>query len=158
MIFRTAVEADRSSLESFNFGDTSSPWQAEVAEILAGLLVWRDDPDGAAEGREIVVAEDADEVVAVTAYSSLVVGGQVYPSYCYVMVVAVRADHQRNGVAEQLLRTLFARLADRGVEIVEWLVHPSNTASMWFSRQVFPEADELSPPEDKPYVLFVLGL
>ena len=37
-------------------------------------------------------------------------------------------------------------------------VDPRNAASLAFSRSVFPDADELSPPEDDPYVRFVLGL
>jgi hypothetical protein len=37
-------------------------------------------------------------------------------------------------------------------------VHPRNHASILFSREVFPEAAETSPPEDKPYVVFTLSL
>ena len=45
-----------------------------------------------------------------------------------------------------------------GVRTVSWLVHPHNHASMSFSRTVFPEANETYPPEDKPYVSFLLRL
>jgi hypothetical protein len=41
---------------------------------------------------------------------------------------------------------------------VSWLIHPANAASLAFSRSVFPDADESSPPEDDPYVRCVLGL
>lgn len=45
-----------------------------------------------------------------------------------------------------------------GVQSVSWLIHPANAASVAFRRSVFPDADESSPPEDDPYVRFVLGL
>lgn len=159
MILRRAIEADRPALESFDVGDTSAPWLVEVAEIVAGLLDWRDDPDATDEGREIIVTEDDGEVVAVAAHSAFVAdNGRVWPTHRYLTVVAVRVDKQRSGVAKRLVESLFAGMAEQGAVAVEWLVHPSNVASTWFSRTVFPQADELSRPEEKPYVLFVLEL
>ena len=38
MILRHATEGDAEALDSFDVGDTSAPWIAEVAEIVAGLL------------------------------------------------------------------------------------------------------------------------
>jgi hypothetical protein len=49
-------------------------------------------------------------------------------------------------------------MQSHGARSVTWLVHPRNQASMLFSREGFPEADETSPPEDKPYVAFTLTL
>lgn len=159
MILRSAIDTDRAALKSFDIGNTSSAWLAEVAEIVAGLFDWRDDPDRIAEGREIVVADDGGEVVAVAAHTAFVAdNGHVWPTHRYLMVVAVRADQQRSGVAKKLVESLFVRMAEQGAVAVEWLVHPSNVASMWFSRKVFPQADELSRPQEKPYVLFVLEL
>lgn len=55
-------------------------------------------------------------------------------------------------------RRVLADLQDAGIETVEWLVHPANAASIAFSRNVFPEADETQPPDDQPYVCFIVGL
>ena len=43
VILRHATDDDE-ALHSFDVGDTSIPWLAEVAEIVAGLLGWRSDP------------------------------------------------------------------------------------------------------------------
>lgn len=45
-----------------------------------------------------------------------------------------------------------------GTRSVQWLVHPGNAGSLAFSRAVFPKAEESSPPEDRPYTCFELGL
>lgn len=159
MILRHAVDSDRAELTSFEVGDTALPWLDEVAEIVAGLIDWRDDPAAVDEGREVIVAEEDDQIIGVTAHTAFVTDdGRVWPAHRYLMVTAVRHDHQRCGVAQLLLDSLVSELAQRDVRSVEWLVHPSNTASMLFSRQSFPEAQEYGRPEDKPYVLFVLEL
>lgn len=74
------------------------------------------------------------------------------------MVVAVRQDRQRTGLARLLAEAVIAEMQSDGVQSVGWLIHPANAASLAFSQSVFPEADESSPPEDDPYVRFVLGL
>lgn len=74
------------------------------------------------------------------------------------MVVAVHSAHRRSGLARMVTEAVIAEMQASGVESVSWLVHPRNLASMRFSRSVFPDADESSPPEDDPYVSFVLGL
>ena len=74
------------------------------------------------------------------------------------MVVAVRHDHRRSGLARVLAESTFSEMQADGVRTVSWLVHPRNRASMSFSRTVFPEADETYPPEDKPYVSSLLRL
>lgn len=71
---------------------------------------------------------------------------------------AVRHDRQRTGLARLLVEAVIAEMQFDGVQSVSWLIHPANTASLAFSRSVFPDADESSPPEDDPYVRFVLGL
>ncbi|MBX3314595.1 MAG: GNAT family N-acetyltransferase [Actinobacteria bacterium] len=159
MIFRTAEPADHDALCALDLGDSTSSWLAEVAEILNGLMAWRDDPVARDEVREVVVAEDDGRLVAVTAHVALVGDqGQIWPEHRYLMVTAVQVDHQRTGVGRMLVESVFADLADRGVRTVEWLVDPANTASIWFSRTTFPEAEESNPPEDRPYTLFVLEL
>lgn len=57
---------------SFDVGDTSIPWLAEVAEIVAGLLGWRADPAATDEDRQVVIAERDGELVAVAAHVRLV--------------------------------------------------------------------------------------
>lgn len=74
------------------------------------------------------------------------------------MVVAVRADRRRSGAARLVTDSLFAMMQSEGMRTVRWLVHPSNVASVAFSRSVFPEADETYPPEDRPNAAFSLTL
>lgn len=159
MIFRTAEPEDQTTLSALAVGDTTSPWLSEVAEIVGGLIAWRDDPEAVDEGRVVVVAEDGGELVAVAAHVALVDDeGRTWAAHRYLMDTAVRVDHQRTGVGKMLIESVLADLAERGARTVEWLVDPANTPSIWFSRTNFPEADESNPPEDRPYTLFVLAL
>jgi GNAT superfamily N-acetyltransferase len=158
VILRDATAADDAALASFDLG-SGTPWLEEVIEIVDGLIAWRDDPAERAFDRRVVVAEDDDEIIAVAAHERLEherVG--VLSAHRYLMVVAVRHDRQRTGLARTITEAVITELQSDGVQSVSWLVHPRNTASIEFSRRVFPEADESSPPEDKPYVRFDLGL
>lgn len=74
------------------------------------------------------------------------------------MVIAVRHDQRRGGIAKALAESIIAEMQHDVVRLVHWLVYPTNLASIAFSRTVFPEADETYPPEDKPYASFVLSL
>ncbi|MCL1897961.1 MAG: GNAT family N-acetyltransferase [Micrococcales bacterium] len=157
MILRHATEADRAALASLDLSDSSTPWLEEVTEIVAGLLDWR--ADQADEGREVIVAEQDSEVVGVVAHAALVSDdGKAWPFHRYIMVTAVRADLRRTGVARLLVESLLDDLAQRGIQTAEWLVHPANVASIGFTRTVFPEAEETSPPEDRPYTRFMISL
>ena len=159
MRLRHAVESDADQLESFDLGDLSSPWITEVAEILAGLLAWQADPHARDEDRQVIVAVEADAVLAVVAHVRLVGdNGTVWADHRYLMVTAVRIDHRRTGLAQTLVESTIADLRAEGCESVEWLVHPRNRPSIEFSRSLFPAADETQPPEDHPYVSFALGL
>ena len=159
MKLRHASDGDRDALESFALGDTNAQWFREIEEIVAGLLGWRSDPDAIDEDRQVVVAENDGQIVAVAAHVRLVdTAGISMPEHRYLMVTAVRNDQRRTGLARHLIESVLDDLADHGAKSVEWLVHPSNLTSIAFSRSVFPEADETYPPEDKPYVSFALGL
>ena len=159
MILRDATNEDASALENFEVGGPPSPWLDEVREIVAGLLAWQSDPDQAHLDRRVVIAEDDGRVVGLAAHEC-VEDERVGPvtDYRYLMVVAVHADFRRSGIARVLVESLFAALQRDGVTAVRWLVAPRNAASLAFSRAVFPEADETYPPEDHPYVSFVLDL
>ena len=159
VILRDATADDEAALGSLDLGTAASSWFEEVSEIVAGLLAWRDDRASQRLARQVVVAEIEDEVVAVAAHEC-VEHERVGPlaDHRYLMVVAVRADHQRGGVARMLTESLFAAMQSSGAQTVQWLVHPENLASTGFSRSVFPEADETYPPEDRPYIKFVLAL
>ncbi len=74
------------------------------------------------------------------------------------MVTAVRDDHRRRGLAGLLVESIVTDLQLRGAASATWLVRPDNAASLAFSRSVFPDADETSPPEDKPYLAFIVHL
>ncbi|HMR94458.1 MAG TPA: GNAT family N-acetyltransferase [Microthrixaceae bacterium] len=158
VILRNATAGDDAALESLDPG-SGSPWLDEVAEIVGGLIAWSDDPAERAFDRRVVVAEDDGQIVAVAAHERVEherVG--VLAAHRYLMVVAVRQGRQRSGLARTITEAVIAEMQSGGVQSVSWLIHPRNAASLAFSRSVFPDADELSPPEDDPYVRFVLGL
>ena len=159
MILRDARSDDEAILESFDLGDDRSPWLDEVAEIVSGLVGWRDDVEQTSLDRQIVIADDDGEIVAVAAHHR-VEHDRLGPlaEHRYLMVVAVRADHQRSGIARVLTESLLSEMQLDGVRTVDWLIHPSNLTSIAFSRSVFAEADETYPPEDRPYARFVLSL
>ena len=159
MILRHATTDDEPALESFDLGDTRSAWLDEVAEIDSGLIAWRNDVEYLPLHRQILIAETEGEIVAVAAHERVEherLGPLV--EHRYLMVVAVRADHHRTGVARVLTESLLSEMQHDGVRTVGWLVHPSNLGSIAFSRTVFADADETYPPEDRPYARFVLGL
>ena len=74
------------------------------------------------------------------------------------MVTAIRADRHRQGLARLLAESAVGDMQSSGARSATWLVHPGNHPWIFFSRNVFPEADETSPPEDRPYVAFTLTL
>jgi N-acetylglutamate synthase-like GNAT family acetyltransferase len=159
VILRDATSDDEPALESFDLGDIRSPWLDEVAEIVSGLVGWREDVEQTPFDRRVVVADDEGEIVAVAAHHR-VEHERLGPlaEHRYLMVVAVRADQQLSGIARVLTESLLAEMQRNGVRTVGWLVHPANFGSIAFSRSVFAEADETYPPEDRPYARFVLDL
>jgi len=158
VILRPATVEDQLALESFDVGDTTAPWLGEVSEIVAGLIGWRQDPGHGHLERQVVVAESDGGIVAVLAHERIELQGVgALPDHRYLMVVAVRTDHQRTGVARVITESVLKQLQREGVRTVRWLVHPRNVASIAFSRRVFPEADETQPPEDRPYVTSCSG-
>lgn len=159
MILRDLTPADAAALSSFDLGGQPSAWLDEVAEIVAGLVRWRDDPEHAALDRRVIVAELDTGIAAVTAHECLeheTLGALT--EHRYVMVLAVRADHRRSGLATTLLESVLTEMQLDGVRTASWLVHPANHGSVAFSRTSFPEADETYPPEDRPYARFSLLL
>jgi predicted N-acetyltransferase YhbS len=130
-----------------------------VREIVSGLLSWLGDPSADELEREVVVLELNGEILGVSAHEAVTNQlGQAQSGHRYLMVTAVRADHQRSGLATLLVQSVVADLQASGVRFVTWLVHPQNLPSVQFSRRVFPEADETAPPEDRPYLAFTLTL
>lgn len=129
-----------------------------MAEIVSGLVGWRDDVEQTSLDRQIVIADDDGEIVAVAAHHR-VEHERLGPlaENRYLMVVAVRADQQRSGMARVLTESLLSEMHRNGVRTVRWLVHSANFGSIAFSRSVFAEADE-THPEDRPHAMFVLGL
>ena len=159
VILRRATATDAASLHAFDIGDTPSAWMAEVAEIVSGLIAWQADAAHTELDRQVVVLTDAGDVVAVAAHErQWNETGSVFEHHRYLMVTAVRADRQRHGLARLLVESVLADLQASGTLTVTWLVHPRNHPSIAFSRTCFPSADETSPPEDRPYVAFMLCL
>jgi GNAT superfamily N-acetyltransferase len=158
VILRHARDDDADELESFDVGD-STEWLDEVSAIISGLIAWRSEPSAASYDRRVFVAVQDGQIVGVTAHECVVTArDRVWSRYRYLMVTAVRADQQRTGFARWLVESVIGEMRSMGCESVECLVHPANRPSIAFSRAVFPEADETQPPEDAPYVSFLLDL
>lgn len=68
VILRHATTDDESALEAFDLGDIRSQWLDEVAEIVSGLVAWRDDAEHLPLDRQVVIAETEGEIVAVAAH------------------------------------------------------------------------------------------
>lgn len=159
VILRDARSDDQTALQSFDLGSDRSPWLDEVAEIVLGLIAWRDDAEQTPLDRRVVVADEDGDIVAVAAHERIEHEGLgPLAEHRYLMVVAVRADRQRSGVARVLSESLISEMQRDGVRTVGWLVHPSNLGSIAFSGSVFAEADETYPSDDRPYARFTLGL
>lgn len=159
MILRLAIAADESTFENFDLGDTSAPHLAEVAEIVRELWPWGQDPSARELDRQIHVAKQDGATVGVVAHHLLTgESGTVILGHRYLMVTAIQAPYHRGGYATAILEALFEQLREAGTGSVEWLVHPANRASIEFSNRTFPMADETSPPEDKPYLRYLLRL
>jgi len=159
VIVRDLTPADSAALDSFDLGGQPSAWLDEGAEIVAGLARWRDDAEHAALDRCVAVAELDSGIVAVAAHERIeheTLGPLA--EHRYVMVVAVRADHRRGGIATALLESILAEMQLDGVRSASWLAHPANLGSVAFSRTSFPDADETYPPDDRPYARFSLRL
>jgi GNAT superfamily N-acetyltransferase len=113
VILRDATAADDAALASFDPG-SGTPWLDEVVEIVDGLIAWRDDPSERAFDRRVVVAEDDRRIVAVAAHERLEhERAGVLVAHRYVMVVAVRQDHQRTGLARAITEAVTRRDAVR---------------------------------------------
>jgi GNAT superfamily N-acetyltransferase len=153
---RRALPEDAAPLQRFPLGEADASWLYEVAEIVAGLPGWEGDPTARAQYREVIVLEDDDgELVGVAAHEATVdIDRRVHPIHRYLMVIAIRYDRQRSGLARLLVESVALDLQRRGVASLSWLVHPGNQRSLAFSRTVFPDADETYPADDQPYVAF----
>ena len=68
MSLRHATTDDESTLEAFDLGDIRSRWLDEVAEIVSGLIAWRDDAEHLQLDRQVVIAETEGEIVAVAGH------------------------------------------------------------------------------------------
>ena len=159
MILRQARAEDSPAFEAFDLGDTSEPFLGEVAEIVDGLWGWVSDPTASEHDRVVLVAEEEGELVGVIAHHLLVDEiGDVIDGHRYLMVTAIQRRYQRSGYATAVVEAVLDDLRGSGVRTVDWLVHPRNQASIAFSCRTFPMADESSPPEDQPYVRFLLSL
>jgi GNAT superfamily N-acetyltransferase len=124
VILRDGAPSDDAALASFDPG-TGTSWLDEVAEIVGGLIVWRDDPAEHAFDRQVVVAEDGGQIVAVAAHERVEhERAGVLAVHRYLMVVAVRQDRQRTGLARLLVEAVIAEMQFDGVQSVSWLIHP----------------------------------
>ena len=160
MRVRAARPGDADALAHFDLGPHRTPWLDEVAEIVDGLISWRDSPSMQDRDRHVLVLEDDHgHVVAVAAHEAVVTpDNRAHPKHRYLMVTAVRLGAQRHGYGRLVVTSTIAAMQANGARTVTWLVDPRNSASIAFSRALFPDADETYPPEDKPYAAFTLRL
>ena len=96
MILRDATADDAVALAAFDVGGPPTAWLDEVTEIVNGLISWQHDHEHQELDRRVIVAEARGEIVAVGAHERIE-HDTLGPlrEHCYVMVIAVRADHRR---------------------------------------------------------------
>jgi ribosomal protein S18 acetylase RimI-like enzyme len=158
-LLRPIVESDVSELADFDLGTAKNHWVSEVSEIVGSLTRWQADPARSAFRRQAIALVHENQIIAVAAHEAKeALRGTIDSKNRYLMVVAVRSDYRRIGVAELVMSSVFESLAAGGTQSIQWLAHPRNSQSIALSRTKFPEADETYPPEDKPYVSFTLWL
>jgi hypothetical protein len=151
------VETDWPELAQFDLGSVNTPWVREVAEIVEMLPRWQTDPGFTALDRRALALVEHGQIVAVAAHEATQTArGSIDRRNRYLMVVAVRFERQRSGLAELVMKSVFVALEASGTESVKWLAHPRNVQSIALSRSKFPQADETNPPEDEPYVAVTL--
>ena len=63
MRLRRLTSADTEGLIEFELGAVTSPWVAEVAEIVHGVGTWERDPAQAALDRPVFVLDDEGGIV-----------------------------------------------------------------------------------------------
>lgn len=115
--FAPAVAADAAAFESVDLGSLDCAWLREVAQIVDGLLEWRDDSSCAHLRREVIVAEDQHTVLAVCAHELLrSTDGRVYETHRYLMVTAVFVTARRSGIARLLVDSVLQELAQAGTQ------------------------------------------
>ena len=78
VILRHARTGDQEELEHFDLGPSRDQWLLEVAEIVSGLLTWRESPADVDLHREVLVLEDDNEIAAVAAHE--LSPGRTWPS------------------------------------------------------------------------------
>jgi hypothetical protein len=70
-VLRDATSADEATLRAFDLGPTRSRGLDEVAEILDGLVSWRESQSEAGVDRRVIVADDQGSLVAVAAHERI---------------------------------------------------------------------------------------
>jgi hypothetical protein len=101
-ILRPIVEADWPELAHFDLGSANTPWVREVAEIVEMLPRWQADPAFTALDRRALALVEKGQIVAVAAHEAIQrARGTTDLRNRYLMVVAVRFDRQRSGLAER---------------------------------------------------------
>lgn len=90
--FRYLEDSDAGVLDALDVGG-ASPWLEEVAEIVAGLWAWRDDPSRAGFDRQVIVVEVDGEIDGVAAHERLEHERfGVMADHRYLMIVAIRSE------------------------------------------------------------------
>jgi hypothetical protein len=159
IVLRHLQDSDADSLESFELGANNAEWLSEVNEIVAGLPSWLQDPNAVELDRQVFLLTENNAIVGVAAHEAIRnARGQISKTHRYLMVTAITASRQRTGLAALFTESIFEQARGEGVKTMTWLVHSANHGSILFSRGTYPEADEIYPPEDKPYVSFTLDL
>lgn len=158
MRLRRVHADDFPALHHFPLGPSGSSWLTEVTELVSSLPGWLHSIEAIDRDRHVLVLDDG-EIIGVAAHEAVVDEfGRIHPAHRYLMVTAIRDDRRRQGLARMLVESVIVDIQRRGTATVSWLVHPDNAASLAISRSVFPDADETSPPEDRPYIAFTLHL
>ena len=160
MILRPARAADSAAFEVFDLGDTSErvPRRGRRDRRRPVGLGQRPDRIRARTASSSSQRREANSSASSpTIYSSVKAAARS-------TVIATSWSRQSNagtnayGYATAIIETVLDAFRNEGVRTVDWLVHPRNLTSIAFSSRTFPTADETNPPEEQPYVRFLLHL
>lgn len=145
---RAAEPADRDELARFACARPERPFELEVEEFVREAMSWADDPDGV--DREVLVLEDDGEIVGVVMHED-------DDGDRFINALAIRNDHQAQGLGKLVLTTVLDDLSERYPGCVAtWLVAPANFASHALAESVGAEA--IYPAETKPNALYSIAL
>ena len=110
MKIRTATTHDRNAIRQLNLTAFPEEENELVAQLAIDLL---DEPQATT-----LVAESDGEIIGPIAFSPVTIVGNNAFRGSSIAPVAVKPDHQKQGIGSKLINTCIQQLSDQGVHVV----------------------------------------